>query len=292
LAVAALASDSAAMVFGGSTTFGHGVPGDATISHYLGQLDADHVYLNFGVNAYDSQREVDRLVYLLQLGYRPSKVVFVDGLNDMMTFFASPYRAVDKPRSQLFFIDRGELALNFGSPAFRNMLMAFAYAMPITHLYTMLKGNEPTVDYGSLDANKDKLDYRSIAWHYQNRMRYGTEHIEEIAVQWVDYYAENIRFVNGLADAFGFDVQFVLQPLGILDRNNPFIRKLYFDNDLYKVTQRFYEVAGGAIESGELGMVDCREALTDVDSAYAYVDATHYSPAGNLAVAECIAKAY
>jgi hypothetical protein len=53
-------------VFGGSTTVGHGVPDDDTVVAYLNRFDKDNVYLNFGIQAYDSIREIDKLIYLIQ----------------------------------------------------------------------------------------------------------------------------------------------------------------------------------------------------------------------------------
>jgi hypothetical protein len=58
-------------VFGGSTTFGHGVPDDQTVVAHLDALDPHDAYLNLSAQAYDSIREIDKLLYLLRKGYRP-----------------------------------------------------------------------------------------------------------------------------------------------------------------------------------------------------------------------------
>ena len=91
--------------FGGSTTLGHGLAADETWPHMLnGILGANvgpastatgPVVINFGSQAYDQRTEIDKLIYLLRRGYRPSKVVMLDGWNDL--FIArSNMRAVDR----------------------------------------------------------------------------------------------------------------------------------------------------------------------------------------------------
>jgi len=41
------------------------------------------------------------------------------------------------------------------------------------------------------------------------------------------------------------------------------------------------------ITNGTLAMIDCMDTFQAIDSNYAYVDATHYSPQGNLQLAQC-----
>lgn len=283
----ALRDRNAVWVFGGSTVFGHGVPGDATLPGAMARKRGGPV-LNFGINAYDSLREVDKLVYLLRQGYRPERVVFVDGLNDFTTFASTPYRPVDKPRTQGFLIDRGRPALLFGTPVPGNMLLAFAYALPVTHAWFRLRESAPDIAYGSLDANVDPLDYSTLSYYYRNQFDYADENIERIARDWVAYYRSHIAFVEGLAEAFGFAAEFVFQPLGVLDRGNPFMIERYFESSGYRASARFADVARMAIRSGELAMRDCSDAFAGNDSRGLYVDATHYSPAGNALLADCI----
>jgi hypothetical protein len=52
--------------------------------------------------------------------------------------------------------------------------------------------------------------------------------------------------------------------------------------------REFVAAATGAIDAGELGMIDCHNVLAEQDSAFMYVDATHYSPRANEALARCI----
>lgn len=74
-------------LFGGSTTFGYGVPDDQTIASHLqeyltAKLGRDVRVYNFGRGSYYSTQE--RILYeeLLASGFVPDVAIFIDGLND------------------------------------------------------------------------------------------------------------------------------------------------------------------------------------------------------------------
>jgi hypothetical protein len=67
--------------FGGSTTFGFGVADRDTIPAQLEKTMGKRV-LNFGVPGFSSAQENLLLIQLLRSGYRPSMVVFLDGINE------------------------------------------------------------------------------------------------------------------------------------------------------------------------------------------------------------------
>ena len=82
-------------VLGGSTTFGVGVPDSETIPSELQKaLDATHpgnavhVY-NFGVPTYTSTQEMLTYVALARQGFVPDLAVFIDGLNDSISWNGS-----------------------------------------------------------------------------------------------------------------------------------------------------------------------------------------------------------
>lgn len=75
-------------VFGGSTTFGFGLPDDQTIASYLGECGGASgsgrplaVY-NFGRPSYFSSQELILFHQLLIAGFVPNVAVFIDGVND------------------------------------------------------------------------------------------------------------------------------------------------------------------------------------------------------------------
>jgi hypothetical protein len=74
-------------LFGGSTTYGYGLPDWQTIPSFLQEALSRHtrqnvrVY-NFGSSSYYSEPERIRFETLLASGHRPHIVVFIDGLNE------------------------------------------------------------------------------------------------------------------------------------------------------------------------------------------------------------------
>jgi lysophospholipase L1-like esterase len=83
-------------LFGGSTTFGYGVPDDYTIGSYLqdrlsraGLPRPPRVY-NFGRGAYFSAQERALFEKLALDGFVPDLAVFLDGLNDFFFFDGAP----------------------------------------------------------------------------------------------------------------------------------------------------------------------------------------------------------
>ncbi|MGB0580521.1 MAG: SGNH/GDSL hydrolase family protein [Limisphaerales bacterium] len=78
-------------VFGGSTTFGYGLPDHETIPSFLQQLLREEeqpkpaaVY-NFGRAYYYSSQERVLFEKLLIAGFRPDIAIFIDGLNEVLT---------------------------------------------------------------------------------------------------------------------------------------------------------------------------------------------------------------
>ncbi len=76
-------------VFGGSTTFGYGLPDWQTIPALMQSLLDERIGVgqaqiyNFGQGFYFSSQELRLYEQLLQSGVRPDGVVFIDGVNDM-----------------------------------------------------------------------------------------------------------------------------------------------------------------------------------------------------------------
>ena len=67
--------------FGGSNTFGYGLADQETIPSILGSY-LDTKVVNLGRGHYFSEQENLLLMKLLKVGVRPSKVVFLDGINE------------------------------------------------------------------------------------------------------------------------------------------------------------------------------------------------------------------
>lgn len=72
----------ATWVFGGSTTFGLGVPDHQTIPAYLEQILGTPVF-NLAVRGHGSTMENRLFRYYLRAGYRPARAIFLDGINEV-----------------------------------------------------------------------------------------------------------------------------------------------------------------------------------------------------------------
>jgi hypothetical protein len=83
-------------VFGGSTTFGYGLPDDQTLPSYLQEALSRHtkknvaVY-NFGVAYYYLTQERIRFEKLLLEGHIPDIAIFVDGINEEHRVYDRPW---------------------------------------------------------------------------------------------------------------------------------------------------------------------------------------------------------
>lgn len=282
--------DNLTFVFGGSTTFGSGGPDDSTLVAYLNSIDKKEAYINFGVQAYDAIREVDKLVYLLRKGYRPQTVIFVDGLNDVTTFARSPYEIHDTPRTQGLVLDRGEVPLIFGIPTRKNMLLALAYSFPITHLIYRLQHEQNHVDKDFIrkSANVHGMDWTELIDFHYNWSKIHRNKSDELANDIIRFYKENISFVRQLGESFGFNAHFIYQPIGLLENNQPFLTQKFSESDYFAIYQAVDSKIRIAINEGDLMMEDCSRAISKSGVETSYVDATHYSPRGNRLVAECI----
>jgi hypothetical protein len=278
-------------VFGGSTTFGDGVPDNSTVVAQLNAIDEGNTYINFGIQAYDSIREVDKLVYLLRKGYRPKSVIFIDGLNEVTTFARSPYELHDSPRAQGLILDRGEVPLVFGAPVSRNGLLALAYSFPVTHaIYRFLKRKKSSEDpFIRKSANVHGLDdwFELLEFHY-NWASLNKSRINELATEIIQYYRENISFVRQLGTSFGFEAHFIYQPIGLLEPNQEFLLPDFYASDYFAVYHGVDSGIRQAISEGILQMDDCSHAITESGVKGSYVDVTHYSPDGNGILASCI----
>ncbi len=278
-------------VFGGSTTFGDGVPDDSTVVARLNAIDEDNTYINFGIQAYDSIREVDKLLYMLRKGYRPESVIFIDGLNEVTTFARSPYELHDTPRAQGLILDRGQVPLVFGVPVNENRLLALAYSFPVSHLiYRFLNSMHDADDvFIRKSANLHGLDnwFELMDFHY-NWASIHKNRIDELASEIIHYYKENISFVRQLGNAFGFTVHFIYQPIGLLESNQEFLLQDFFSSVYFTVYTGVDSGIREAIREGLLMMEDCSRAISESGVQGSYVDATHYSPQGNDILAACI----
>lgn len=276
-------------VLGGSTAFGTGVCGDETLTYYLKTLDTTNNYINFGCQGYNQFAEIEKLTLLLRKGYKPKTVLFVDGLNDLVTLSHYCFSAVETPaRSQHAYeheLGPDNIKLNRKS----------IYSLPVLNWYLDYIASK-TIN-GSLPIEEDIYSPESIFnksdyLHYLSRRLYQHSPGEKLKEKMLTYYRSNVAFIQKLSEAYHFDFHVFFQPIGLLYPKNPFIKnKAVFDTSFFAVKQCRYLEAEmrHTIKNGNINhFTDLSQ--THYETNIPYIDLTHYSPQMNLLMAKKIFK--
>ncbi|MBS29104.1 MAG: hypothetical protein CL566_09335 [Alphaproteobacteria bacterium] len=278
-------------VFGGSTVLGQGVANDETLTFYLNNLsDERHRFLNFGSQAYDQHREIEKLVYLLRAGHRPAHVIFLDGWNDIIDMARSNMRLADKVIFHGFSVHRGEIAFTPGSlvarPDYNNLL---ASLFPLTRLSAHVQRMPVTLDKINprRDGLVDGFDFREAEYVFWNWEAFADRHRGLLKADILAYFSKNTALIAALAEGFRFGASVFYQPLGTLDPKNPFVPDDARKGRGYAHIVEMDAAIRGAISRDALPMIDLSAAFRNLDAAR-YVDMAHYSPAGNREIAEAI----
>ncbi|MFH1423770.1 MAG: SGNH/GDSL hydrolase family protein [Candidatus Nealsonbacteria bacterium] len=173
-------------LFGGSTTFGYGLPDDQTIASYLqdylARLKKERVSVyNFGRGAYFSTQERILFEQLLTSGYIPDLAIFIDGMNDF--YFSQPLFTKHLEQFQQF---NGEplSALKFYSSMEIKKL-------PITRLARF---------FGDLIIKQEELSEQA------------TDNDSSVIDQIINRYLENKKIIEAVAVAYKTKPIFVWQP--------------------------------------------------------------------------------
>ena len=301
--VDALLAGSTPLIFalGGSTTFGHGLASDETWPHLLNVIlsanvlsespAARPVVVNFGAPAYDQHTEIDKLIYLLRRGYRPTKVVMLDGWNDL--FIArSNMRAVDRVVYHGFAQGRGEVAFTPGGiinrPSYLHLFLEYSPLQQLIRHWQAGTRRIETVKFDR-DAFVDGFDFREADFLFRHWALFGEHHREKYKGEIVAYYRTNLKLLKALADAYGFAFHVFYQPIGILDDTNPFVSARARGAPGYRYISELVDVVRAAIARGDIPMTDISNALTNMPGPR-YLDVAHYSPAANAMLAQTIAN--
>ncbi len=281
---------SSTYMLGGSTMLGYGLANDQTLPYFLNGLfeNEDSVALNFGSQAYDQHRELEKLIYLLRSGYRPRNVVFVDGWNDILDMGRSNMRLQDKIIFHGFLKNRGDIAFTPGTPGKRvGSLRLFIESLPIYRIYrnSFLK----KLSAGTIDPERDSFlqgfDFREANWVHNQWAEFAEKNKDLLARQIISYFRNNLDMIKALADGYGFDAYVFYQPIGLLDPDNAFVPPAAREAPGYGYIENMDKVVREAISSGKLNMIDLSQILHDSGDIN-YVDVAHYSPRANNLLAK------
>lgn len=284
-------------VMGGSTTFGQGVSDNETISAYLNQLDTSNTYINFGVHAYHQGNEINKMLLLLKKGYLPKKVIFIDGLNDMIRMIETNFHPLETPS-----LAKSAYSSDYNI-ATRPSEISLLEKMPVTRwLRTFIEEEDEDVVTTALnwDTYDNVYDPSNLyntdpQLHFQSSLlRSPYNPIDSTGLKYVtrklrEYYQSNYFFIEKIANAFNFEFTIYYQPQAVLSDQNPFWR----DQVKRKETPlyRNFEFIIPRIKEQILvwnypGFIDISGVMDSCPSCL--VDLTHYSPEMNRKIAEAI----
>ena len=255
-------------IFGGSTTFGYGIPDEETIAVYL-QDDLNkktsrkvHVY-NFGRGFYFSTSERILFENLLLSGVKPTLAVFLDGLNEF--YFYNDKQILDMQYSAMksFFSQK--------SPTWFRRL-------PLTQLIERTKSS--IFSKRAISSPKDlRLDTD------------GEKIFNDRAVLGfvINRYLHNKKMIEALAQSYKIKAVFVWQPIPLYQYDPKHILFPIPKNHVLNYAQYGYaEVAKRPSDKlfgpNFLWIADIHKDIADP----LYIDSFHYSAKLNKMIAEKI----
>lgn len=294
--VVSLKINGSIWVFGGSTVYGQGVNDNETITAYLNQLDSVNTYINFGVHAYHQSNEIEKLLLLLKKGYRPDKVIFIDGLNDIVRMIETNFHPLETPAlaKSAYGSDYNIATKETGNTIVKQL--------PLTKLIRGYIGREKTIDNLELPWNEhDNVYDDKNLYHKDPRQHFNSTILRSpyktIDIQGLNYiawklqvfYKSNYVFIDSISRAFNFDFSIYYQPLGVLSQNNPFWKDKNNSSTtpLYTNFNFVIPKVKDSLEKWNLRKFFDISALNDSCPA-CYVDLTHYNPAFNRLIASTI----
>lgn len=256
-------------ILGGSAMWGWGAPDWGTIPAYLqdelaAQREDPVCVVNLGENAFVSNQELVELVLRLRAGERPDLVIFYDGVNDVLAAHETGRPGLH----QNFRLIAGRVE------ARQSPLLVWLQQLNTYQLaYRLTRGGETRkLDRPPIDA-------------------------PTLAAEIVDNYLGTVDVVEGLAQAYGFDVFFFWQPY-ILLGSKPLTAEeramvespdmmLEQEPDLSALfTETYRRMPAQARERERLedlsGLFDAREGLLWIDTW------GHVTPVGNQMVARAM----
>lgn len=289
--------NGAVWVFGGSTVFGQGVKDDETITAYLNRVDTSHTYINFGVHAYHQSNEIDKMLLLLNKGYLPSKVIFIDGLNDITRMIETNFHPLETPAlaKSAYSSDYNIATKETGNSVLKQM--------PASRLLRSWFGKEkgpdenlelPWTRYDNV-YDPENIYNTNARQHFQSTiLRSPYKQIDTSGLNYVTWkleemYKNNYAFILKLSEAFGFEFSIYYQPVGVLAANNPFWK----DASTSKTTPLFTnfnyvipKIKKSLSEWDFEHFIDISDAHNSCSTCY--VDLTHYDHKLNGIIARVI----
>lgn len=277
--------NGAVWLFGGSTVFGYGIGDDDTIAFHLNDLDPDNLYLNFAVQSFHQNLEIDKMILLLKKGFRPKGVIFIDGLNDISAMRETNFHPAETPMrlhdsfggiTNMLSLRRPWITCMLNRLPLFEVLITAVEKGRIRDEARPLNAYDDIYDPDCLYNRKPLLHYR---FHDQRKDDFAglVANIEFYQGKLLAYYKLNNEFLDRLSKAFDFEYSVFIQPLGNLSLENPFLK----DPASYKASPTynyFRMVLSSLRDAVRKGVLPNFHDISDADAGMekCYVDLTHY----------------
>lgn len=266
-------------VFGGSTTFGYGVPDDHTIPSYLQKLLEERqpnqrvLIKNYGQGYYYSSQAQLVFLSLIKSGEVPSWAIFIDGGNDTSQLALRHDEPVFTPAMKRLWAARVG-----GSSASLHSSLAW---LPMVRLASGV------VERLALDQSTFRM--ANSERHLPIKSDTNLSEAEKVAI--VEYvirqYHLNMRIRRALCREFGVKCLFVWQPHPAYKYNRSLHKSFPFEGDVPDYFKRVYARMESVEDSDFLNLAD----LTQDPTEKVYVDEVHYNELLNERIAGRIANA-
>ncbi|NBX69458.1 MAG: hypothetical protein EBR01_10905 [Proteobacteria bacterium] len=261
------------LLLGGSTILGHNCPPESTIGYYLEEITGMPV-INMGVGAYDQKREIDKLIYHLRQGIRPKHVIFLDGVNDILTVCRSNYRWEDKVIYHGFMAGKEELERYFQE---------------------IKRTKEQPKELIGQDFNEDpflsKMSYKRMSQSFLNWASPADKNKKELCNQLLEMLKNNQKLILGLAHTYEFNFKIVWQPIGFIEKENEFVGREFDKLPGFDFAFSANEMVKNEIVRKNLIFVEGSSWIEELTkTGRGYVDNMHYSPMANKKIALEISK--
>jgi hypothetical protein len=261
--------------------------------------------INMGVGAYDQKREIDKLIYHLRQGIRPKHVIFLDGVNDILTVCRSNYRWEDKVIYHGFMAGKEELEASFAltDNFTRNkklngtdVIKMLKMGLPVTRYFQEIKRTkEQPKELIGQDFNEDpflsKMSYKRMSQSFLNWASPADKNNKELCNQLLEILKNNQKLILGLAHTYEFNFKIVWQPIGFIEKENEFVGREFDKLPGFDFAFSANEMVKNEIGRKNLIFVEGSSWIEELTkTGQGYVDNMHYSPMANKKIALEISK--
>lgn len=296
-------------VFGGSTTFGHGVGDNETIPYYLNFLDLSTRYINFGILSANQNVQIEKLLLLLKKGYRPSRVIFINGFNEVTSNLRSRFHPAVTPPwfFMAFSLYQGFEFLNQQKLPKKTTWKEILEEFPLIQFFkkNILKNKKRERKNFKTEKGYEDIYNFQHPYHHDTKKYYDlnspylkgwspedpfVENKEDFRFylkKIKEYYLLNYQFIDSLSKSFNFQYSIFLEPMGPLAKKNLFLKNGFETSIMYRSFFETHKAVQDLLKTQKLPF------FFDISNTHdtcpdCYVDLVHYNSKLSKKIAQAI----